>query len=101
VVFSESIRSNILFGRNYDKSLYEKALRLSGLITDIEGLPLKDMTMVGEKGVNISGGEQARIAIARAVYSEADIYIMDNPLASIDYKVGKKIFTRCIEPLSK
>ena len=48
------------------------------------------MTMVGEKGINISGGEQARIAIARAVYSEADIYIMDNPLAAIDYKVAKK-----------
>ena len=74
---------------------------MSCLASDLDKMADKDNTIIGEKGVNLSGGEKIRLALARAVYSEADIYLFDHPLASVDYKVARKIFRRCIEPLSK
>ena len=59
-------------------------------------LPAGDKTEIGEKGVNLSGGQKQRISMARAVYAEADLYIMDDPLSAVDVHVGKHIFTNCI-----
>ena len=53
--------------------------------------------MIGERGVNISGGQKARISLARAIYADAEIYLLDDPLSAVDPEVGNKIFTECIE----
>lgn len=59
------------------------------------------MTIVGEKGVTLSGGQKARLALARAIYGEADIYLFDDPISAVDARVAKKIFQNCIKPLAK
>jgi ABC-type multidrug transport system fused ATPase/permease subunit len=74
---------------------------MSCLAADFELLSEGDHTVVGEKGVTLSGGQKARLALARAVYSEADIYLFDDPISAVDSKVGKDIFTKCIRPLSQ
>ena len=74
---------------------------MSSLAHDFRKYPRRDHTGIGEKGVTISGGEKARIALARAVYSDSDIYLLDNPLSSIDSKVAKTIFFNCIKALSQ
>ncbi|XP_033106047.1 multidrug resistance-associated protein 4-like, partial [Anneissia japonica] len=63
---------------------------------DFEILPKGDMTMIGERGVTLSGGQQARVNLARALYKDADIYVLDDPLSAVDTKVGKQIFEKCI-----
>ena len=60
-----------------------------------------DMTIVGEKGVTLSGGQKARLALARAIYGDADIYLLDDPISAVDARVAKKIFHNCIKPLGK
>ena len=58
---------------------------------------LGEDTVIGERGINISGGQKARISLARAVYADADIYLLDDPLSAVDPEVGNKIFTECIQ----
>ncbi|XP_077987383.1 ATP-binding cassette sub-family C member 4-like [Glandiceps talaboti] len=95
-VFSASVRQNILFGMDYDKKKYEKVIELCALKRDIQILPDEDLTMVGERGVTLSGGQRARVNLARALYSDADIYLLDDPLSAVDSVVGKHIFNKCI-----
>lgn len=64
---------------------------------DFEQLPNGDKTLVGEKGISLSGGQRARINLARALYSEADIYLLDDPLSAVDTHVGKDLFEKCIK----
>ena len=66
------------------------------LTKDVTSLPDGDMTMLGERGASLSGGQRARVNLARAVYSDADIYLLDDPLSAVDAKVGKHIFDNCI-----
>ena len=61
----------------------------------------KDETLVGEKGITLSGGQKARLILARALYADGDIYLFDDPISAVDAKVAKKIFHECIQPLSK
>lgn len=61
----------------------------------------KDETLVGEKGITLSGGQKARLILARALYADGDIYLFDDPISAVDAKVAKKIFNECILPLSK
>ncbi|XP_077987381.1 ATP-binding cassette sub-family C member 4-like [Glandiceps talaboti] len=95
-VFSASVRQNILFGMDYDKKKYDKVIELCGLKSDIQHLPAGDLTLVGERGVTLSGGQRARVNLARAVYSDADIYLLDDPLSAVDSAVGRHLFHKCI-----
>ncbi|CAH1981029.1 unnamed protein product [Acanthoscelides obtectus] len=95
-LFVSSVRNNILFGRQYLKNRYHDVVDCCALETDFEQLPFGDKTMVGERGVSLSGGQRARINLARAVYSEADIYLFDDPLSAVDPHVAKHLFGKCI-----
>ena len=74
---------------------------MSCLKNDFKVLADGDMTIVGEKGVTLSGGQKARLALARAIYGDADIYLLDDPISAVDARVAKKIFHNCIKPLGK
>ena len=95
-VFSGSIRDNILFGEPFDTERYHTILLACDLNEDLQGFPEGDMTRVGERGIVLSGGQKARVALARAVYSNADVYLLDDPLSAVDPKVGCHIFKACI-----
>ncbi|XP_025080220.1 multidrug resistance-associated protein 4-like isoform X3 [Pomacea canaliculata] len=95
-IFSGSIRQNIIFGSKYDKARFDKAVKASALHKDLEIMPLGDSTLIGDRGVSLSGGQRARVSLARALYTEADIYLLDDPLSAVDSVVGRHIFDRCI-----
>ena len=98
-IFSGTIRENILFGEQYEKSKYDKVIEACALTQDIQGFPDCDQTIVGERGAVLSGGQRARVNLARAVYTEADLYLLDDPLTAVDFKVGHHIFIECIKGL--
>ncbi|XP_061642245.1 ATP-binding cassette sub-family C member 4-like isoform X2 [Phyllopteryx taeniolatus] len=100
-VFPGTIRSNILFGRVLNPQKYERVLKACALKKDLELLPDGDLTLIGDKGGTLSGGQKARINLARAVYEEADIYLLDDPLSAVDAEVGKYLFEVCICGLLK
>uniref|UniRef100_A0A671USX9 ATP binding cassette subfamily C member 4 (PEL blood group) n=1 Tax=Sparus aurata TaxID=8175 RepID=A0A671USX9_SPAAU len=91
-----TIRSNILFGKALNPQKYERVLRACALKRDMDLLPGGDLTMVGDRGANLSGGQKARVNLARAVYQDADIYLLDDPLSAVDAEVGKHLFEECI-----
>ncbi|GLH03562.1 ATP-binding cassette sub-family C member Sur [Gryllus bimaculatus] len=95
-IFVGSVRQNILFGRPYCPERYREVVRVCALKRDFELLPYGDRTLVGEKGVSLSGGQRARINLARAVYQSADVYLLDDPLSAVDTHVGKQLFDECI-----
>ena len=98
-VFSGTVRDNILFGEPFDQNRYRVTLQACDLNKDLQRFPGGDMTVVGERGVILSGGQQARVELARAVYSDADIYLLDDPLSAVDSRVGHHIFKTCITGL--
>ncbi|XP_023214157.1 multidrug resistance-associated protein 4-like, partial [Centruroides sculpturatus] len=91
-VFNETIKENILFGEEYQEDKYRRVLHITALEKDIRLLPKKDLTIVGERGVIMSGGQKARINLARALYLDADIFLLDDPLSAVDVPVAKHIF---------
>ncbi|XP_032595395.1 multidrug resistance-associated protein 1 isoform X11 [Drosophila grimshawi] len=93
-----TVRDNILFGKPYDRKRYNRVIDACALRTDIEILSAGDQTEIGEKGINLSGGQKQRISLARAVYSDADLYLLDDPLSAVDAHVGKHIFEEVIGP---
>ncbi|XP_068575447.1 ATP-binding cassette sub-family C member 4-like isoform X2 [Cebidichthys violaceus] len=100
-VFPGTIRSNILFGRELNRQKYETVLRACALKRDLELLPDGDLTLIGDRGATLSGGQKARVNLARAVYQDADIYLLDDPLSAVDAEVGKHLFEKCICGLLK
>lgn len=76
---------------------YKDIVNVCALQRDFEQFPYKDQTLVGERGVSLSGGQRARINLARAVYAESDIYLFDDPLSAVDTHVGKHLFEKCIK----
>ena len=98
-LFSGSVRNNILFGLPYDKLRYQETVKHCALLTDFQQLPHGDKTFVGERGCSLSGGQRARVSLARAVYKNASIYLLDDPLSAVDAHVGKQLFDECIGPL--
>ncbi|KAK1124889.1 hypothetical protein K0M31_006239 [Melipona bicolor] len=96
-LFSGSVRDNILFGQPYDKERYMAVTRACALIKDFQQLPYGDMSNVGEGGSSLSGGQKARVNLARAVYRKADVYLFDDPLSAVDSRVAKHLFYRCIK----
>ncbi|KAJ2232565.1 hypothetical protein H4R99_000340 [Coemansia sp. RSA 1722] len=97
-IINATMQENILFGHEMDQQFYDKVVEACALKPDIEMLPAGDMTEIGEKGINLSGGQKARLSLARAVYARADIYILDDPLAAVDAHVSKHIFKHVIGP---
>uniref|UniRef100_A0A8C5FVQ8 Cystic fibrosis transmembrane conductance regulator n=1 Tax=Gadus morhua TaxID=8049 RepID=A0A8C5FVQ8_GADMO len=95
-VFPGTIRDNILFGKELDPAKYEKVLRACALKRDMELLPDGDLTLIGDRGATLSGGQKARVNLARAVYQDADIYLLDDPLSAVDGEVGRHLFEKCI-----
>ncbi|XP_023271735.1 multidrug resistance-associated protein 4-like [Seriola lalandi dorsalis] len=91
-----TIRSNILFGKELNPQKYDRVLRACALKRDMDLLPGGDLAMVGDRGANLSGGQKARISLARAVYQDADIYLLDDPLSAVDAEVGRHLFEECI-----
>ncbi|SPP85605.1 ATP-binding cassette sub-family C member Sur [Drosophila guanche] len=95
-LLNDTIRENILFGESFRPSRYDFVLEACALKPDIEIMPKGDLTIIGERGINLSGGQIQRIAIARSIYSSANVVIMDDPLSSLDNEVGDHIFQRCV-----
>ncbi|XP_051154777.1 probable multidrug resistance-associated protein lethal(2)03659 isoform X2 [Leptopilina boulardi] len=95
-IFAASIRQNILFGREMNKSRYNDVIRVCQLERDLTLFQHRDQTIIGEKGTTLSGGQRARISLARAVYADVDIYLFDDPLSAVDAHVGRSIFKNCI-----
>ncbi|KAL5577347.1 hypothetical protein UlMin_019046 [Ulmus minor] len=96
-IFNATIRENILFGSKFDAAQYLKAIDVTELWHDLDLLPGRDLTEIGERGVNISGGQKQRISMARAVYSNADGYMFDDPLSALDARVARQVFNKCIK----
>uniref|UniRef100_A0A5F8HI53 Multidrug resistance-associated protein 4 n=1 Tax=Monodelphis domestica TaxID=13616 RepID=A0A5F8HI53_MONDO len=95
-VFSGTVRSNILFGKSYEKERYNKVIKACALKKDLKLLEDGDLTLIGDRGTTLSGGQKARINLARAVYQDADIYLLDDPLSAVDGEVGRHLFEHCI-----
>ncbi|XP_055548703.1 multidrug resistance-associated protein 1 isoform X7 [Wyeomyia smithii] len=93
-----TLQNNILFGKPMDAKRYQKVIAACALKPDIDMLPGGDQTEIGEKGINLSGGQKQRVSLARAVYSDADIFFLDDPLSAVDSHVGKHIFEQVIGP---
>ncbi|KAG0053278.1 hypothetical protein BGZ83_001378 [Gryganskiella cystojenkinii] len=98
-ILNDTVRNNILFGREYDRERYLKTIMACALIPDFKMLVKSDKTVIGEKGINLSGGQKQRISIARAVYADADVYIFDDPLSAVDAHVDHHIFEQALSTI--
>ncbi|XP_038050083.1 multidrug resistance-associated protein 5-like [Patiria miniata] len=96
-IFNATLQENILFGAEMDEGRYEKAIAACCLTQDLEILTDGDMTEIGERGINLSGGQKQRVSLARAVYADRDVYLLDDPLSAVDAHVGLHIFNECIK----
>ena len=96
-IFSGSLRDNILFGNKLNSERYWEVVNACSLREDIDTFENGDLTLVGERGVTLSGGQKARVSLARSLYHEADIYLLDDPLSSVDQRVGREIFLNGIQ----
>ncbi|KAF9013099.1 P-loop containing nucleoside triphosphate hydrolase protein [Cyathus striatus] len=94
---NDTVRSNILFGSPFDQTRYDKVIRQCALYKDLSSFSAGDMTEVGERGLTLSGGQKARITFARAVYSSAEILLLDDILAALDAHTSKAIIDTCIK----
>uniref|UniRef100_A0A6Q2WQL3 ATP-binding cassette, sub-family C (CFTR/MRP), member 12 n=1 Tax=Esox lucius TaxID=8010 RepID=A0A6Q2WQL3_ESOLU len=100
-IFHGTVRDNILMGDTFDQARYNEVIGACSLIPDLAILPYGDQTEIGERGLNLSGGQKQRISLARAVYSDKDIFLLDDPLSAVDAHVGKHIFEECIKKTLK
>ncbi|PKI68112.1 hypothetical protein CRG98_011708 [Punica granatum] len=96
-IFNATVRGNILFGSDFVAEKYWKAVEVTALQHDLDLLPGRDLTEIGERGVNISGGQKQRVSMARAVYSDSDVYIFDDPLSALDAHVARQVFNSCMK----
>ena len=95
-LINDTLKNNILFGKEYNEERYVRTLDVCQLGPDLEMLPAGDLTEIGERGINLSGGQKQRVAIARAVYSDSDIYMIDDCLSALDAEVGKAVLEKVI-----
>ncbi|GAY47100.1 hypothetical protein CUMW_102080 [Citrus unshiu] len=98
---SGKIEENILFGKEMDRERYERVLEACSLKKDLEVLPFGDQTIIGERGINLSGGQKQRIQIARPLYQDADIFLLDDPFSPVDDHTGAHLFKFCWVSSSK
>ena len=97
IIFSGTVKSNILFGQDLNEELYKKVVKACNLKDDFRQFDEGDQTLVGERGITLSGGQKARISLARALYSRSDIYLLDDPLSAVDSRVGRHLFYHAIK----
>ena len=97
-LFSGTIKNNILFTAPYKPEYYGQVVEKCSLLTDFQQLKHQDATLVGERGTSLSGGQKARINLARAVYNEASLYLFDDPLSAVDAHVGRQLYEQVIGP---
>ncbi|KAF9287125.1 hypothetical protein BGZ68_002228 [Mortierella alpina] len=97
-ILNATLRDNILFGNAMDHDRYHQVLFACGLEPDIEMLPAGDLSEIGERGINLSGGQKQRVSLARAVYEDADIYLLDDPLSAVDAHVSQHLWMNVIGP---
>uniref|UniRef100_T1K4Y0 ABC-type glutathione-S-conjugate transporter n=1 Tax=Tetranychus urticae TaxID=32264 RepID=T1K4Y0_TETUR len=95
-----TLRDNILFGKPFDKTKYDEVIAACALEPDLAYLPGGDETEIGEKGINLSGGQKQRVSLARACYSDSDLYILDDSLSAVDAHVAKHIFNNVLSSKS-
>lgn len=93
-LFNDSVKNNILFGAEYDEKLYNRVVDVCALKRDFKLMPDGDRSLVGERGVSLSGGQRARINLARAVYRSTDLVLLDDPLSAVDTSVAEHIFEK-------
>lgn len=96
-----TVRSNILFGQPYDRERYRQVVKKCALERDFSLLPNGDRTIVGERGASLSGGQRARVGLARACYRKAAVYLLDDPLSAVDTHVSKHLFDQCLRDFLK
>ncbi|CAL8104328.1 unnamed protein product [Orchesella dallaii] len=95
-VFAGDVKQNILFGRPFEEEKYKSVVKAAALEDDFKQLEFGDQTIVGERGVSLSGGQKARVNLARCLYQDADIYLLDDPLSAVDTRVSRHLFEKCI-----
>jgi ATP-binding cassette, subfamily C (CFTR/MRP), member 4 len=95
-IMSSTIRSNILFGRDMDQKWYDEVVRACALLSDFAMLAEGDATVIGDRGVNLSGGQRARVGLARAVYGKASLNLLDDPLSAVDPNISAQLFNNVI-----
>ena len=100
-ITNQTLRNNILFGEEFDQKRYNEVIDVCGLEQDLEGFEDGDQIMIGERGINLSGGQKTRVGLARACYSKSDIVLLDCPLAAVDSHVADHIFNKCIKRFLK
>uniref|UniRef100_A0A3Q1N659 ATP binding cassette subfamily C member 4 n=1 Tax=Bos taurus TaxID=9913 RepID=A0A3Q1N659_BOVIN len=99
--FPGTVKSNILFGKKYEKERYEKVIEACALKKDLQLLEEGDLTEIGDRGIPLSEGQKARVSLARAVYQDADIYLLDDPLSAVDAIVSRHLFEQCVRQALK
>ena len=87
-----SVRDNILFGLPYDEARYRSTIKACALEQDIKNFSHGELTEIGERGINMSGGQKQRIQLARAVYNDADVYLLDDPFSAVDAQTAATLF---------
>ncbi|KAF5294168.1 hypothetical protein FQR65_LT10879 [Abscondita terminalis] len=100
-LFPATILQNIVFAETFNENRYLEVLKVCGLLSDISSFPSGDATLVTDRGLNLSKGQKARISLARAIYKQADIYLLDDCLSSVDSRVGNHIYQKCFKTFLK
>ena len=100
-ILSGTVRNNILFGMPFDRVRYDRIVRACALDRDFANFPDGDATAIGERGVTLSGGQRARISLARALYFDADVYLLDDPLSAVDARVSRILFDQAIRGMEQ
>lgn len=97
-IMNASVKENIVFGHRWDPHFYNQTVNACALVDDFRQLPDGDQTEVGERGISLSGGQKARLGLARAVYARADVYLLDDVLSAVDQHVGRHLINNVIGP---
>lgn len=97
-IMNASVKENIVFGHRWDPHFYNQTVNACALVDDFRQLPDGDQTEVGERGISLSGGQKARLSLARAVYARADVYLLDDVLSAVDQHVGRHLIDNVLGP---
>ncbi|XP_035827891.1 multidrug resistance-associated protein 5 [Aplysia californica] len=98
-IMNGTARENILFGRDFDKDRYDRIIKATKLDKDFETFSAGDEVEIGDRGLTLSGGQKQRVCLARALYSQCDVYLLDDPLSAVDVNMGRHIFAQCIKTI--